>query len=143
MLAISLDDIGGTYARVQRSIERAMEDAADFGDERRWSALVLDQIIVDAAFFVLIFGQLERRITDLAVQKMKREEEKTALRDARFERRLEIALRDDHKLRLGIEEWNSVRGDVVHSERIAATYHVARVLARARQIEALLDRISR
>jgi hypothetical protein len=105
--------------------------------------LVLDQIIVDAAFFVLIFGQLERRITDLAVQKMKREEEKTALRDARFERRLEIALGDDHKLRLGVEEWYSVRSDVVHGERIAATYHVARVLARARQIEALLDRISR
>lgn len=55
MRVISLDDIGGTYARVARSIERAMEDAADFNDGARFSVLERDQIIVDAAFFVLIW----------------------------------------------------------------------------------------
>jgi hypothetical protein len=70
---VSLDDIGLAYARVQRSIERGMEDAADFGDELRWSALTRDQIIVDATFFILIFGQLERCITNLAVRKLNRE----------------------------------------------------------------------
>jgi hypothetical protein len=52
MRAISLDDIDGTYARVARSIECATEDAADFNDGVRYSALELDQIIVDAAFFL-------------------------------------------------------------------------------------------
>jgi hypothetical protein len=114
MLEIDLDDIGSAYSRVRRSIQRALEDAADFDDERRWSALARDQIIVDAAFFILIFGQLEKCITDLAVHKLKREEERAALRDAKFERRLEIALRNDHDLRAGIGEWYSARSDVVH-----------------------------
>jgi hypothetical protein len=143
MPAVSLDDIGNAYSRVQRSIQRGMEDAADFGDELRWSALTRDQIIVDAAFFILIFGQLERCITDLAVYNVKRVEAKTALRDAKFERRLEIALRDDRGFRDRIEGWYSVRSDVVHGQDIAAAYDVGAVLATARQIEALLDRIAR
>src|SRR5436309_9218865 len=76
MPAISLDGIANAYRRAQRSIVRGMEDAADFDDDARFAALELDQNIVDAAFFVLIFGQLERRITDLAVHKVKRQNQR-------------------------------------------------------------------
>jgi len=93
MPVVSLDDLGAAYRRVQRSIARSMEDAADFNDNAVFDALVRDQNIVDAAFFVLIFGQLENRITTLAIQKVPQEAKKNALREAKFEKRLEIALR--------------------------------------------------
>jgi hypothetical protein len=141
MHAISLDDIGGTYARVSRSIERAMEDAADFNDGARYAALKRDQIIVDAAFFALIFGQIERRISELAARKVNRAKEKSALREAKFERRLEIALRDDRVLRNEIAHWYSIRNAPAHGQGLASGYDIGKVLLTARVIDALLARL--
>jgi hypothetical protein len=143
MAAISLDDIANAYRRAQRSIVRGMEDAADFDDDARFAALERDQNIVDAAFFVLIFGQLEKRITDLAIHKAKRQNEKSALRDAKFEKRLEIALRDQPDLRREIEDWYSVRSDPAHCTGIASGYDIGAVLTRAREIDALLIALPR
>lgn len=103
-MPISFDDIDAAYRRARRSIMRGLEDAADFDDDAQFAALERDQDIVDAAFFVLIFGQLEKRITDLAVRKVYRQQEKNALRGHKFEKRLEIALRDQPDLRKEIED---------------------------------------
>jgi hypothetical protein len=138
MHAVSLDEISNAHTRVRRSILRGMEDAADFNDGARFSALERDQIIVDAAFFVLIFGQIERRITELAVRKVNRAEERSALRDAKFERRLEIALRDDRVLRDEIADWYSIRNAPAHGQGIASGYEIGKVLLTARVIDALL-----
>jgi hypothetical protein len=138
MPVVSLDDLDNAYRRVRRSIARSMEDAADFNDNAVFDALARDQNIVDAAFFVLIFGQLENRITILAVQKVQQVAKKNALRDAKFEKRLEIALREHADLKSEIEDWYVVRSDVAHGGGIAAGYDIGAVLTKTRAIDKLL-----
>jgi len=138
MPVVSLDDLDNAYRRVRRSIARSMEDAADFNDNAVFDTLARDQNIVDAAFFVLIFGQLENRITTLAIQKEQQETRKNALRDAKFEKRLEIALRGHADLKNEIEDWYAVRNDVAHGRGIADGYDIGAVLSKARAIDKLL-----
>lgn len=137
-MSINLDDIAGAYTRVQRSIIRGQEDAIDFNNEEQLDTWARDQNIVDAAFFVLIFGQLEGRITKLAARKVEREDQKNALRDAKFIQRLKIALPHQEDLRDEIEDWYSVRSDPAHGRGIASGYEIGPLLARAREIDALL-----
>jgi hypothetical protein len=95
-MAVGLDDIANAYKRAQRAITRTLEDLNELDALNAIAALEHDRNIIDVAFFVLIFGQIERRITDLAVQRVQREAEKDYLRgrNASFERRIEMALRD-------------------------------------------------
>ena len=67
---ISLDEFGASYGRLSKTIVRALEDAYDFLAETVIAALERDQRILNAAFFILIFGQLERRINLLAERQM-------------------------------------------------------------------------
>ncbi len=138
MAKIGLDDLAQAYRRVERSIYRGMEDAVDFNDEVRLDALDRDRTIVDAAFFVLIFGQLENRVTQLALQTVSEPKQQQALREAKFEKRLEIALRGRGELRREIKGWCSIRNDVAHGESIASGYEIKSVLSRAEEIDALL-----
>jgi hypothetical protein len=87
---------------------------------------------------VLIFGQIERLITELAARKVNRAEERSALREAKFERQLEIALRDERVLRNEIADWYSLRNAPAHGQGIASGYGIGKVLLTARVIDALL-----
>lgn len=138
MAKIGLDELREAYKRVQRSINRSTEDAADFDNEAMFSALDKDQTIVDAGFFVLIFGQLENRINALARQRTTQPNHWDALRSLDFERRLDIALRNESSLKREIGGWYRVRNDAAHGESIASGYEIEAVLERARAIEALL-----
>ncbi|QXX73935.1 hypothetical protein [Methylovirgula sp. HY1] len=138
MAKIGLDELADAYKRVRRSIARNMEDAADFDNQPIFDALDKNQTIVDAAFFVLIFGQLENRINALAQQKISDSKQRQALREGKFEKRLEIALRNQSDLRMEIEGWYRVRNDAAHGESIASGYEIEAVLERAREIEKLL-----
>jgi len=138
MAKIGLSELAQAYQRVERSIYRGMEDAVDFNDDARLDVLERDQTIVDAAFFVLIFGQLENRITQLALQKDSRESHRQGLRESKFEKRLGLALRGRADLQAEIEGWYSIRNDVAHVESIASGYEIKTVLARAEEIDALL-----
>lgn len=138
MPALGLDELANAYRRTQRFITRGMEDALEFNDEAQFDTLDQDRNIIDAAFFVLIFGQLERRITDLAIRKVQ-PQQRNAMREAKFEKRLEIALPNDESLRDEIESWYSNRNAPAHGSGIASGYEIADVLARARQIDQLLN----
>ena len=138
MAGVSLDDLAGAYRRVRRSIARGMEDAADFDDNAAFDALARDQNIVDAAFFVLIFGQLENRITTLAMQNLQQPTKQSALRAAKFAKRLDIALGGYLDLKDGIEDWYVVRSNVAHGGEIAAGYDIGAILVKTRAIEKLL-----
>lgn len=117
MARIGLNELAEAYKRVRRSINRSMEDAADFDSEAMFDALHKDRLIVDAAFFILIFGQLENRINALAQQKITELSQRRALRESKFEKRLEIALRDQTSLKTEIEGWYGVRSDAAHGDR--------------------------
>jgi hypothetical protein len=135
MPAVGLDDLADTYQRAQQAITRAIENA---------TALEQDQDIVDDGFFLLIFGQIERRITDLAVEMVNRAEEKEYLRgrNAPFDRKIGIALRDHaDELKGDISTWYGVRNDIAHGKSLASGIEIGPVLARAREIDALLNAI--
>jgi hypothetical protein len=75
---ISLSDIEAAYRGVSRALYRAQEDALDFIADEIIRVLERDQMIVDAAFFILIFGQIESRINALASSRLSRPAERTA-----------------------------------------------------------------
>jgi len=138
MPAVSLDDIEKAYHRAQRSMSREIDEALEIIDDAQFDAWARDKNIVDAGFFILIFGQLERRITDIAVHKVNGPKHQRALRDAPFEKRLEIALRGQPDLIEQIEDWYAVRNDPAHGQHIASGYDIPEVLARAREVDAIL-----
>ena len=141
MPAVTLDQLANAYGRAQRAIARSMEDTLDFINEQIFSALELDQNIVDAGFFVLIFGLLESRINLLAARTQGTQASKNAIREAKFEKRVEVALREHPNLRTELDDWYSIRSDPAHGRGIAPAYDIAAVLERARQLEALLGQL--
>lgn len=153
---ITLDQLESSYRRVTRELDRMRQDTDDLLDETIAEALkdgaetVYDELtgvlrstierdrrVVDAAFFILIFGQLENRINSLATRRQQRPEERIAMRDRPFERRLDHALpgTDKEETRKEIKNWYDLRNYVAHGERIGSGYNIAEVLRRARELE--------
>ena len=102
-------------------------------------ALDRDALIIDAAFFVLIFGQIENRINELAAIKMETETRRRALREQKFEKRMELALPGvgNKSVRGEIAGWYSLRNDAAHGERLSE-YNIDTVFERAEWLEAIL-----
>jgi len=140
---VTLGDLQGAYKRVTARIYRLLEDGYDFAvEEKIIATLDLDALIVDAAFFVLIFGQIENRVNELAVRRIGADRRRAeALREARFDRRLNSALpgSGNKSPRDEIAGWYNIRRGPAHGERFAASYNVATVFERAFQLEALVD----
>ena len=68
--SVSLEDLRGAYRRTSSRIYRILEDGYDFSTEAYLiETLDRDARIIDAAFFVLIFGQIENRLNGLAAQR--------------------------------------------------------------------------
>jgi hypothetical protein len=65
--------------------------------------------------------------------------QKQALREAKFEKRLELALRDKAELQDEIKGWYGIRNDAAHGASIASGYEIRPVLSRAREIDALIS----
>jgi hypothetical protein len=135
---IGLAELETAYKRVSRSLYRAQEDALDFDAEAIILALEGEQTIIDAAFFLLAFGQIERRINLLAASRLERETERAGLRQLPFERRLSIALPSDAQKRLRgeIASWYELRNRAAHGEFIAIEYNMPAVFLRTRELEA-------
>ena len=64
-----------------------------------------------------------------------------AIREARFQRRLETALpgADNKDLRKTISGWYDLRSDAAHGERLHERYNVAAVFERAFELDALVS----
>jgi|SRR5271163_4426642 len=138
--AISLEELENAYRRVSRALYRAQEDALDFAAEEIITALERDQTIVDAAFFVLIFGQVESRINGLASSQLTRPEQRAALREAKFGQRLGKALPGAgwRRVREELEGWYQTRNRAAHGEELAGGYNISGIFERARELDALL-----
>ncbi|MGC2524149.1 MAG: hypothetical protein WA417_16170 [Stellaceae bacterium] len=140
--AVPLDELEIAYRRVSRALYRAQEDALDFSAEEIIAALDRDQTIVDAAFFVLIFGQVESRINGLAASRLTRPEQRSAIREAKFERRLAKALPGAgwRRVREELEDWYKTRNRAAHGEEVVAGgYNISGIFERARELDALLS----
>jgi hypothetical protein len=138
--SISLEELRAAYRRTSSRIYRILEDGYDFAvEEHIIEALNRDALIVDAAFFVLIFGQIENRINELAARKQETEQRRLALRELKFEKRMSLALHGSHNkiIRDEITGWYNLRNDAAHGEHLAQ-YNIPRVLERADQLDAML-----
>jgi hypothetical protein len=134
MPALSLDEVEAAYLRTRRYIERGQEDALEFLSDPAWEGLERDRTIVDAAFFLLIFGQIEDRINALARNKLPTRQQ-SSLRSLKFEKRLTLALPNDAALRSVIEDWYEDRSDASHGRSVGSAYDIPAMLARAREID--------
>jgi hypothetical protein len=140
---VTLLELSGTYKRVSTRIYRILEDGYDFGVvEQIIGTLDRDALIVDAAFCVLIFGQVENRLNELAVRRVGKDRKRqAAIRNSRFEKRLALALpvSSDTPLRSEIARWYERRNDAAHGERLVDGYDVEAVLNRAFELDSLVS----
>ncbi len=104
MPGLSLGDVEAACLRTRRYIERGQEDALEFLSNPTWEGLERDRMIVDAAFFLLIFGQIEDRINALARRTLPARQH-SSRRNLQFERRLALALPNDTALKSVVEDW--------------------------------------
>jgi len=137
MPGLHLDEVEAAYLRTRRYIERGQEDALEFLSDATWEGLERDRIVVDAAFFLLIFGQIEDRINTLARGRLTARQQPT-LRSLKFDKRLGLALPNNTTLKSVIEGWYEDRSDAAHGRSVASAYDIPAMLARAREIEAQL-----
>jgi hypothetical protein len=137
--SITLGELRAAYTRTTIRIYRILEDGYDFSTENAIiTALDRDALIIDAAFFVLIFGRIENRINELAARRTATDR-RPALRDQKFEKRMGLALsgRDNKALRDDFSRWYNLRNDAAHGERLTK-YDINAVLERADKLDAML-----
>ncbi len=138
---ITLDDLRAAYKRTTSRIYRILEDGYDFGvDQLIVEALDRDALIIDAAFLLLVFGQIEARVNRLAASRSATDQRRRALRGQPFEQRLALALQGDDmaEIRRRIAIWSNWRNDAAHGERLVSGYNVADMFETTYQLEALL-----
>jgi hypothetical protein len=138
MPSLELEQVVDSYRRTYRLVTRGIEDAADWEDQNKFDALARDRAIIDAAFFILVFAQIERRINDLAVRRLVRESEKKAIRDQKFDKRLNLALPQNKDLRDELSAWYNLRSDPAHGRRYEEYYEMSAIIDRAFEIDRLL-----
>ena len=138
---ISLDDPDGAYRRTSSRIYRILEDGYDLAVANQIiDMLDRDALVIDAAFFLLVFGQIESRLNAIAAARLDSERKREALRQQRFERRLALALPEaaNAGLRQEITDWYSVRNDAAHRQDLTGSYVISEIFERAYQLDALL-----
>jgi hypothetical protein len=138
---VSLAGLGGAYRRTSNRIYRILEDGYDYSVVHLIiDTLDQDALIIDAAFFVPVFGQVESRINAIAATHLASEADRQALRQQRFDRRLALALPGptNAELRKDINDWSKVRNDAAHGRELTGSYVIPEILERAHQLEALL-----
>jgi hypothetical protein len=138
--SVSLTDLRAAYKRTSSRIYRILEDGYDFGfSDLVIEALDRDALIINAAFFVLVFGQMESRINQLAASRVTMETQRQALREQKFARRMGLALPGpgNRAARDKIAVWYDVRNDAAHGERLVE-YDIDAIFERADQLEAMI-----
>ena len=117
-----------------------LEDGYDFAvDTLIIDTLARDALIIDAAFFLLVFGQIEARLHALARARLSPNQWE-ALRQQAFDRRLVMALpgNANEELRHDIANWARIRNDAAHGQELTSGYDIEAIFARACQLDTLL-----
>ncbi|HEY1931078.1 MAG TPA: hypothetical protein VGG99_03625 [Acetobacteraceae bacterium] len=137
---LSLDDFYGAYRRTSSRIYRILEDGYDFAvDTLIIDILARNALIIDAAFFLLVFGQIEVRLNAMA-EAGQPQNQREALRGQAFHRRLTMALPGNANadLRRDIADWSRIRNDAARGRELTSGYDIEAVFTQARQLDALL-----
>jgi hypothetical protein len=152
-LTADFDRLGRAYRRLAADTGRRIDFACDIDSDDALRIAEEERSFLDQAFFVLLFGALERQMNLLAVARQNDEDRRTAMRNAPFERRLEAATRvatesigaartadivSAHERILG---WYEIRNQIAHGEPPTSLLDVVALLRQAAAISALLSEV--
>jgi hypothetical protein len=148
-----LDSLARSYSRLSRDVGGRIEFACDINSADALSIAEQEKDHLDQAFFVLSFSALEKKITQLASVRQSTASQRTAMRGAAFDRRLESAVKVAREV-LGIDpewasgtnqstirNWYAIRNEIAHGDSPTQLFDVPPVIYLADDIAATLERI--
>jgi len=150
-----LDSLTRSYARLSRDVGGRIEFACDLDSADALSVVEQEKDHLDQAFFVLGFSALEKKITLLASSRQTTAGQRTAMRGAAFDRRLESAVKVAREV-LGIESewasaaavstirnWYDIRGEIAHGDPPTQLVDVPPVIFLANDVATTLEQVTR
>lgn len=156
-MSYDLGSIARSYARLSRDVGARINFAIDI-DDTHAPRLTLDSAEqehnhLDKAFFVLSFAALERQITLLASVKIKESLRRDAMQDAKFNTRLETAIKVAREI-LGsdppwmsaaseLKSWYDIRNEIAHGDPPTQFFNIPVVIAKGVEIAWTLDEVNR
>ena len=147
-----LESLVRSYARLSRDVGGRINFACDLSNDDALAVAEREKIHLDRAFFVLSFAALENQITTLAcVRLAAQERNKTAMREAKFEKRWDAAVKVAEETlkatvpwmsaRPVVLSWYKIRSDIAHGRAPSELADVVPVLYQADAIATTLDRM--
>jgi hypothetical protein len=148
-----LDSLARSYTRLSRDVGGRIEFACDLNSADALSIAEQEKDHLDQAFFVLSFSALEKKITQLASVRQSTAVQRTAMRGAAFDRRLESAVKVAREV-LGtdpewtsaakqstIRNWYAIRSEIAHGDSPTQLFDFPPVIYLADDIATTLERI--
>lgn len=149
-----LDSLTRAYSRLSRDVGGRVEFACDLDSWDALEAAEQEKDHLDQAFFVLSFSALEKRVTDLASARHTAAEQRTAMRNAPFDKRLESAVKVAREV-LGSEpqwaseanlsvvrSWYVIRNEIAHGDSPTRLFYVPPVIELANSIGSSFERVA-
>jgi hypothetical protein len=151
-LNADLESLARSYARLSRDVGGRINFACDLNNDGALEAAEREKAHLDQAFFVLSFAALENQVTTLACARLGRDARGTAMREAAFEKRWDVAVTVAREIlgaaaqwettRAIILSWYRIRSDIAHGRAPSQLADVPAVLAQADQIASTLEQVS-
>jgi hypothetical protein len=143
-----LDTLARAYTRLAADVQARLNFACDSNSDTAFATAEQEQAYLDQAFFVLSFAKLEKQLYFLAGMRMS-SDQRLALREQKFERRLEVAIRVATET-LGtapewcaasstIEGWYTIRNNIAHGDVPASIANIVAVLTMANVVAQTLE----
>jgi hypothetical protein len=150
-----LDSLTRSYTRLSRDVGGRIEFACDLDSAEALTIAEREKDHLDQAFFVLSFSALEKKITLLASARQATADQRTAMRGAPFDKRLESAVKvareglgTDPEWASGarlstIRNWYDIRSEIAHGDPPTQLVDVSPVIYLADDIATTLERVTR
>jgi hypothetical protein len=154
-LSTDLDRLGKAYRRLAADTGSRIDFANDADSDALRAIAEEEKSYLDQAFFVLMFGVLEKQVSLLAVARTAGVERRMAMRRAAFEKRLDVAIKVASEVRPGgaaeeaanakdlFLDWYGIRNDIAHGEPSTELLDLVGLLHRAKAMSALLGDVQR
>jgi len=147
----ALEDLVRSYRRLSADVGSRVNFACDASSEDAFSLALREKDHLDQAFFVLCFAALEKQINLLASARQSEAMRITAMREAKFEQRVDAAIKVAIEV-LGsqpewanksseIDNWYDIRNDVAHGEPPTVSFEVPTVVDLATKIAVTLEEV--
>jgi hypothetical protein len=151
-LNADLESLARSYARLSRDVGGRINFACDLNNDEALQVAEREKTHLDQAFFVLSFAALENQTTSLACARLSDDARGTAMRNASFEKRWDVAA-TLAKETLGaaapweaeraiVLSWYRIRSDIAHGRAPSQLADVPDVLDLADQVALTFDRVA-